>query len=167
MIDDYTRLLEATAEIEDKAASDAAVTKLIMHLKSAGRVKMLPQIARELRKVAARRHALRPLVEVASRKEEEAARPAPPAGGILARPGRGDKGRVCGRGARPGGGSTWAALIGGGAAPAAASSEGIVARHASVNSSLVCGWRARQGGRLVDRSAKRALLAIYQQVTRA
>lgn len=124
MIDDYTRLLEATAEIEDKAASDAAVTKLIMHLKSAGRVKMLPEIARELRKVAARRHALRPLVEVAHRSEEEAAL-------------------------------------------RAASSEGIVARHANVNPSLIRGWRARQGGRLIDRSAKRALIHIYQKVTSA
>lgn len=73
MIDDYTRLLEAAAEVEDKEVSDAAVTKLIMHLKSAGRMKMLSQIVRELRKVAARRHALRARVEVAhSRDSDEA-----------------------------------------------------------------------------------------------
>jgi len=122
MIDDYTRLLEATAELEDKAASDAAITKLIMHLKSAGRMKMLPAIARELRKVAARRHALRPFVEVAHEKEEAAAL-------------------------------------------RAAAEAGIIARHASVNHTLIHGWRARAGGKLVDRSAKRALLHIYQQVT--
>ena len=121
MIDNYTRLLEATAEIEDKAASDAAITKLILHLKSAGRMKMLPQIARELRKVAARRHALRPNVEVAHQKEEAAA--------IIA-----------------------------------AAAAGIVIRHASVNHALIHGWRAQQGGKLIDRSAKRALLHIYQNV---
>ena len=86
MIDDYTRLLEATAELEDKEASDAAITKLILHLKSAGRMKMLPSIARELKKVAARRHALRPFVEVAHQKEEATARSAPPEAGIIARP---------------------------------------------------------------------------------
>jgi F0F1-type ATP synthase delta subunit len=122
MIDEYTRLLEATAEIEDKAASDAAVTKLIMHLKSAGRMKMLPQIARELRKVAARRHALRPVVEVAHEKETEKAL-------------------------------------------RAAAHEGIVTNHVSVNPALIHGWRARSGDRLIDRSAKQALLRIYQKVT--
>jgi F0F1-type ATP synthase delta subunit len=122
MIDDYTRLLEATAEIEDKAASDAAVTKLIMHLKSTGRMKMLPQIARELRKVAARRSALRPRVEVAHEKEAAAAL-------------------------------------------RAAAHAGIVAPHAIVNPGLIHGWRARSGDVLIDRSAKRALLTIYQNVT--
>jgi F0F1-type ATP synthase delta subunit len=122
MIDDYTRLLEATAELEDKAASDAAITKLIMHLKSAGRMKMLPAIARELRKVAARRHALRPYVEVAHQKEEAHAL-------------------------------------------RAAAELGIIVRHARVNPALIQGWRARSKGKLVDHTAKRALLHIYQQVT--
>ncbi len=122
MIDDYTRLLEAAAELENKAASDVAVTKLILHLKSAGRMKMLPQIARELRKVAARRHALKPIVEVAHEKDVPAAL-------------------------------------------RAAAHEGIVTRHANVNSSLIHGWRARSGGLLIDRSAKSALLHIYQKVT--
>jgi F0F1-type ATP synthase delta subunit len=122
MIDTYTRLLEATAELEDKEASDKAVTKLILHLKSAGRMKMLPQIARELKNVAARRHALRPHVEVAHEKESAEA------------------------------------LF-------AAAKEGIVARQASVNTALIHGWRARSGDKLIDRSAKRALLHIYQKVT--
>lgn len=122
MIDDYTRLLEATAELEDKEASDAAVTKLIRHMKSSGHMKMLPEIARELRKVAARRHALRPYVEVAHEKEEAAAL-------------------------------------------RAAAEVGIIARHAVVNPALIHGWRARAGGKLVDRSAKSALLHIYQKVT--
>lgn len=121
MIDTYTRLLEVAAEIEDKAVADAAVTKLILHLKSAGRMKMLPQIARELRKVAARRHAVRPYVEVAHLKEAPVAL-------------------------------------------RAAGEAGIVATHASVNHSLIHGWRARGRGQLIDHSAKRALLTIYQKV---
>ena len=122
MIDTYTRLLEATAELEDKAHADAAVTKLIMHLKSSGRMKMLPQIARELRQVAARRHALSPLVEVMHEKDAPAAL-------------------------------------------AAARELGINARHAKVNHSLIRGWRAQGAGKLVDHSAKRALIQIYQKVT--
>lgn len=124
MIDNYTRLLEVTAELEDKAASDAAVTKLIRHLKSSGRMKMLPAIARELHKVAARRHALRPQVEVAHQKEEDSAL-------------------------------------------RAAAELGIIAPRASVNHSLIHGWRARAAGKLIDRSAKRTLLHIYQKVTSA
>lgn len=122
MIDEYTRLLEATAEIEDKATADAAVTKLIIHLKSSGRMKMLPQIARELRKVAARRHAHRSVVEVAHRKDAESAL-------------------------------------------RAAARDGIVASQASVNPSLIAGWRAKSIDQLIDHSAKHALLQIYKKVT--
>jgi hypothetical protein len=85
MIDNYTRLLEVTAELEDARAADAAVNKLIMHLKSAGRMKLLPQIVRELRKVAARRHALQPKVEVADKKESTAALHAAAQKGIVAK----------------------------------------------------------------------------------
>ena len=122
MIDTYTRLLEAVAETEDEAVADVAVKKLIMHLKSSGRMNMLPKIARELHKVAARRVALSPRVEVASQKEAASA------------------------------------LV-------AAAAEGIVAKHAEVNPSLIRGWRAQAGGKLVDHSAKRALTQIYQKVT--
>ncbi len=122
MIDNYTRLLDATAELDDKEHADAAVTKLMLHLKSMGRMKMLPTIARELRKIAARRHARRPHVEVAHQKESAAA--------LLA-----------------------------------AAREGIVAQHTEVNHDLIHGWRARSGDKLVDHSAKRALLDIYQKVT--
>ncbi|MHB1770071.1 MAG: hypothetical protein ACYCPH_03280, partial [Minisyncoccota bacterium] len=69
MIDNYTRLLETAAELEDARAADIAVGKLILHLKSMGRMKMLPEIAHELRKIAARRLALRPRVETAHQKE--------------------------------------------------------------------------------------------------
>ncbi len=121
MIDTYTRLLEKTAELGDEQAADAAVTKLILHLKSAGHMKMLPRVVRELKKVVARRKALQPIVEVA--REEDSA----------------------------------AALL-------AAAREGVVAEHAIVNPALIRGWRARGAGKTVDRSAKRALAAIYQKI---
>ena len=121
MIDTYTRLLEATAELGDTATADRAVTKLIYHLKSSGRMKMLPQIARELKKVVARRQALRPVVEVAH-KEDAAS------------------------------------------ALRSAAAVGIIAEEASVNPALIRGWRARGGGNLIDHSAKRALIDIYQKI---
>lgn len=121
MIDPYTRLLEAVAETEDKQIADTTVTRLIAHLKSSGRMNMLPKIVRELRKVAARRVALMPKVEVAHEGESAAA------------------------------------LV-------AAASEGIIAEHANINPSLIRGWRARGNGKLIDRSAKHALVQIYQKV---
>lgn len=124
MIDTYTRLLEATAEIEDTSTADLAVTKLIMHLKSVGRMKMLPQIARELRKIASRRAMLKPRVEVAHEKDSASAL-------------------------------------------RDAAREGIIAEHATVTPALICGWRAQSHGKLVDRSAKHALINIYQKVTSA
>ena len=122
MIDTYTRLLEAAAALEDKKHSDAAVTKLILHLKSSGRMNMLPKIAGELRRVAARRQALAPRVEVADAKDAHSAL-------------------------------------------AEAAKGGIVAQKASVNPSLVRGWRAQSHGKLLDHSAKSALIQIYQKVT--
>ena len=121
MIDSYARVLEITAELEDKTVADAAVGKLIAHLRSSGRLNLLPQILRELRRIAARRHALRPRVEVASEKEA-------------------------------------AATL------RAAAEAGIEAPRASVNKALVRGWRAWGNGVLVDRSAKRALIDIYQKI---
>lgn len=122
MIDTYTRLLQTAAELEDKAHADAAVTKLIVHLKSMGRMNMLPKIARELQKVAARRNALNARVEVAHEEE------------------------------------TSVAL-------AAAAAAGIHATKTIVNPTLIRGWRAMDHGQLVDRTAKCALIRIYQDVT--
>lgn len=51
------------------------------------------------------------------------------------------------------------------AALSAAASEGITATEASVNPLLISGWRAREGGRLIDRSGKRALIDIYRRIT--
>lgn len=51
------------------------------------------------------------------------------------------------------------------AAIAAAAKEGIVVTHATVNHALIKGWRARTGGTLVDRSAKRGLIDLYRNVT--
>ncbi|MHB8860318.1 MAG: F0F1 ATP synthase subunit delta [Minisyncoccota bacterium] len=85
MLDSYTRLLETVAETEDKAVADAAVTKLIAHLKSSGRMATLPKIARELRRIAARRRAIAPRVEVAHEKESAAALRAAATFGIVAK----------------------------------------------------------------------------------
>lgn len=42
-----------------------------------------------------------------------------------------------------------------------------ISAKAQVNESLVSGWRARTGSRVIDRSGKRALLDLYRQITRA
>ena len=73
MIDSYARLLESVVETGDAVAAEAAVTKLVAHLRSAGRMNMLSKIAHELRRVSARRQAIAPRVEVAHKKEEAAA----------------------------------------------------------------------------------------------
>lgn len=43
---------------------------------------------------------------------------------------------------------------------------GITAK-AEVNETLVSGWRARTGSRVIDRSGKRALLDLYQAIANA
>jgi len=122
MIDQYSRLLRSVAQLEDASQAETAVKKLVAHLKSSGRAKMLPQILRELRTIMARRAALAPRVEVAHKKD--AAR-----------------------------------------ALKAAKAAGIEAEEARVNASLVSGWRAIGGGKLVDRSGKSALAGIYKKIT--
>jgi hypothetical protein len=51
------------------------------------------------------------------------------------------------------------------AAMASAKEAGIHAARAHVNHTLLSGWRARAGGKLVDRSGKSALITIYKKVT--
>lgn len=51
------------------------------------------------------------------------------------------------------------------AALAEAKAEGIVVEKAHVNHALISGWRARTGGTLIDRSAKRGLVDLYRKVT--
>jgi F0F1-type ATP synthase delta subunit len=46
-----------------------------------------------------------------------------------------------------------------------AAQAGIHATHATVNPSLIRGWRAHQGSQLVDRSGKRALIDLYRRIT--
>ncbi len=71
MKDTYTRLLEVAAESKDQKVAEEAVIKLVHHLRSVGRLKMLPSIASELRLIEARRKALRPTVEVARKEDAE------------------------------------------------------------------------------------------------
>lgn len=71
MIDAYTRLLERVADHADEATAEKAVSKLIAHLKSTGRAKMLPSLHKELHKIALRRQALAPRLEVANQKHRD------------------------------------------------------------------------------------------------
>jgi hypothetical protein len=47
-----------------------------------------------------------------------------------------------------------------------AAAHGIHAEHAHVNHSLIKGWRALGKNMLVDHSAKRSLIELYQSITR-
>ncbi|MDB5264642.1 MAG: hypothetical protein JWN64_213 [Parcubacteria group bacterium] len=47
----------------------------------------------------------------------------------------------------------------------AASLAGIEAEEVTVNPSLLRGWRARTGSKLIDHSAKSTLIQIYQKIT--
>lgn len=51
------------------------------------------------------------------------------------------------------------------AAQAAARAQGIETSDIRVNPDLIRGWRARAGSRLIDRSAKHALVDLYQRIT--
>lgn len=46
-----------------------------------------------------------------------------------------------------------------------ASALGITADKATINPSLISGWRAHGDGKLIDHSAKYALIQIYQKTT--
>lgn len=95
---------------------------LIAHLKSVGRIKLLPRILRELHIAQARAKTLAPSIEVASTEGKAEA-------------------------------------------IAAARTFGIETDRVHVNHDLIRGWRARSGSVLVDRSAKDALIRIYQNIT--
>lgn len=45
-----------------------------------------------------------------------------------------------------------------------AAKEYGITEHAQVNPSLITGWRARKGSRIIDRSGKRALLDLYRRI---
>lgn len=51
------------------------------------------------------------------------------------------------------------------AALEAAKSAGIVVGETVINPSLIKGWRIRSEGTLTDRSAKQALVDLYQKIT--
>jgi|CXWL01.1.fsa_nt_gi F0F1-type ATP synthase delta subunit len=122
MIDSYTRTLEIVAETADEATAERAVQKLIVHLKSRGRTKLLPSISRELKKIQSKRKSLDAVVEVAHKDESKKALEE-------------------------------------------ARAQGIDAQKTVVNTSLICGWRGRKDGLLVDRSGKRALVDLYRRIT--
>ncbi len=47
----------------------------------------------------------------------------------------------------------------------ASKEAGIETSTVRVNHDLIRGWRARSGGMLIDRSAKQALVDLYQKIT--
>lgn len=115
-------MLEVVAQTGDEAAADAAVKKLVTHLKSRGRTKLLPSIARELQKIHAKRKLRNARLEVASASEVDSALKE-------------------------------------------AKEKGIESPEVIINESLVCGWRARQGGILIDCSGKQRLVSMYRIIT--
>lgn len=98
------------------------VDGLVKHLKEEGRMKLLPGIVRELKRLQSETGKLLPSLEIAS---------------------EGDRA----------------------SAIAGAKEAGIIVDDVTVNPSLIKGWRARSGGVLVDRSAKQALVDLYQKIT--
>lgn len=114
--------LALARSIEDGTDEAKLVAGLVAHLKSEGRMKLLPGILRELKVLDARNEKTAPILEVASEAES--------AGAL-----------------------------------ASAHAMGIETSKTVVNPSLIKGWRAREGSVLVDRSAKQALVDLYQMIT--
>jgi len=114
---------KALYDLASKPGADAGtlVESFISHLKAEGRLKLLPRVLRELKRLNARNESLGDLLEVASEKEAAHAHAEAKALGIDAKP--------------------------------------------VVNETLVSGWRARTGSRVIDRSGKRALLDLYRSIT--
>ena len=96
--------------------------KLRTHLKASGRMKILPQLLRELRMQEERKSTRAVVLEVASSEEIKEAE-------------------------------------------AAAAKEGYQV-NATVNPSLIRGWRLVSDTTLVDRSGKRALIELYRSIVR-
>lgn len=112
-------LSESLARGTDEAK---LVDGLVKHLKEEGRMKLLPGIVRELKRLQTETAKLLPTLEIASEADR--------ASSIQA-----------------------------------AKEAGIETGEITVNPSLIKGWRARSGSVLVDRSAKQALVDLYQKIT--
>jgi len=98
------------------------VQGLMQHLKEEGRMKLLPSILRELKRLQSEAEKLAPSLEIANESDRASA-------------------------------------------IAGAKEAGISVSDVTVNPSLIKGWRARSGSVLVDRSAKQALVDLYQKIT--
>ena len=98
------------------------VDGLVKHLKEEGRMKLLPGIVRELKRLQTEASKLAPSLEIATEADRAASMQA-------------------------------------------AKDAGIETVDVTVNPSLIKGWRARSGSVLVDRSAKQALVDLYQKIT--
>jgi F0F1-type ATP synthase delta subunit len=107
---------------KDGADAKKLVTQLKTYLAESGRIKLLPSILQELRKIEAREAKLMPAVEVAL--EKDAAK-----------------------------------------ALSEADAAGVHVAKATINPSLISGWRAMGNGKLYDNSAKRSLIEVYRKIT--
>ena len=114
--------LALARSIQDGTDEEKLVAGLVAHLKSEGRMKLLPGILRELKALDARNAKSGSVIEVAS------------------------EGEVAG-------------------ALESAKAAGIDVVDTMVNPSLIKGWRVRSNGTLTDRSAKQALVDLYQKIT--
>ncbi len=125
MTEQYAQAIWNMSQSEH-ADAKKIVARISAHLKETGRLKLLPQILVELKKIEARHSKAVSTVEVASEREApEALR--------------------------------------------AAAKFGITATKATVNDSLISGWRAfgKVNGKetLVDHTSKRSLLELYHAIT--
>lgn len=115
----YAQAVFDLSQKPDASASELVKT-LVAHLEKTGRVKLLPRILRELKRIESRKASFGEVLEVASSEEKSSAE----------------------KEAR----------------------ELSITATAHVNHSLISGWRARSGSRVIDRSGKRALLDLYRQI---
>lgn len=73
MRDSYTRVLESVIAHGDERVASEALHKLIAHLRSTGRLKLLTQILQELKKTLSRRATHTTRLEVAHEREKATA----------------------------------------------------------------------------------------------
>ncbi len=136
-------------------AEEALVEKLLIHLRTKGRMKLLPGIVRALKTDSARAALEKPLLEVA--REEDA--PAAAAAGAAAAAAFAGAFEDAPASAAPHRGAALA--LGDASAHATTNIP-----EAVINKSLIRGWRVRLGGTLIDHSAKQTLVQIYQTIIR-
>ena len=134
-------------------AEEALVEKLLIHLRTKGRMKLLPGIVRALKTDSARAALEKPLLEVAREEDANAAAARAAAAAAAGAFADAPASAAPHRGA--------ALALGDASAHATTNIP-----EAVINKSLIRGWRVRLGGTLIDHSAKQTLVQIYQTIIR-